>query len=542
MITTDPDSKIPLTGTPFKSRLNFSTSTDEPTLQNGTVETIHSIKNFRDFVDMIYEDVLLSIYVDLGEKINPGGPDEIPPETIKKADSNIKDFFSKDPNSGHLLGRILEYTKIFFLKDLSKKKDNEKVKLTYNEDLAKQISKDKKTFSEHIEFQILKFTITERNNFLNLVLYLEKTLVDMSSFYLKFKKNENIKENFSLLQFHFQQIIERFKKVKIHKMVLFLLDEIFLRIFKWEQKTTDSTDSFLLRNAFSHDNYVYDESSLISAGRNFEEIFLKRYTLGQLTHFKNSLNQGLTDQNQRIVFYNTPDNTSKADALLDTTLYDVCRYFMTYCHSLYSILTLSWANVPFSGMLLNRFKDLFFLDLVSLKEATNKADPIEIVSSESLGEDDMEITFTEIDGSSVTKIDTKIVTKIEKNSPIRCNSFEISKIGTSCFGIKGGNIKVRCSKEIKIHFDGSGDVKNKRFFSAYQHKIGEKIELKSFNNYISIENYGNISISNKEIKINPEHSTKIQSIGKFIIYITEGNSVDMNNEIEKKYKELTKKI
>ncbi|KAM9974998.1 hypothetical protein ACTFIW_008471 [Dictyostelium discoideum] len=540
MITTDPEPKISLTGTPFKSRLNFSTSTDEPTLQNGTVETIHSIKNFRDFVDMIYEDVLLSIYVDLGEKINPCGPDEIPLETIKKADSNIKTFFGKDCSN---LEKILEYTKKFFLKDLSKTKDNEKVKLTYNEDLAHQISTKEKTFSEYIELEILEFTKKERNNFLNLVLYLEKTLVDMSSFYLKFKKNENIKENFSLLQYHFQQIIERFKKVKIHKMVLFLLDEIFLRIFKWEQKTTDSTDSFLLRNAFSHDNYVYDESSLISAGRNFEEIFLKRYTLGQLTHFKNSLNQGLTDQNQRIVFYNTPDNTSKADALLDTTLYDVCRYFMTYCHSLYSILTLSWANVPFSGMLLNRFKDLYFLDLVSLKEATNKADPIEIVSSESLGEDDMEITLTEIDGSSVIKINTKIVTKIEKNSPIRCNSFEISKIGTSCFGIKGGNIKVRCSKEIKIHFDGSGDVKNKRFFSAYQHKIGEKLELESFNNYISIGNYGNISINNKEIKINSvKHSTKIQSIGKFIIYITEGNSVDMNNEIENKYKELTKKF
>ncbi|KAK5581896.1 hypothetical protein RB653_003476 [Dictyostelium firmibasis] len=189
----------------------------------------------------------------------------------------------------------------------------------------------------------------------------------MSKVYVNFKKSkkDEIEETFHLLRYHYSEIIERIKKKK-NCGFIFILDDIFLRVFKWvDKKPQSNTDSILLRNAFSHFNIVYDEQSLNDAGPVFEKMFLKSNTYENFENFKNGLlDQGYSDVNQRIILYNIKDKDSlEADAMLDTNVYQVCRYFMTFCHCLYAIFSNQLYDVPFSQTLLEQFSETYGLKL-----------------------------------------------------------------------------------------------------------------------------------------------------------------------------------
>ncbi|KAM9987717.1 hypothetical protein ACTFIZ_003089 [Dictyostelium cf. discoideum] len=180
----------------------------------------------------------------------------------------------------------------------------------------------------------------------------------MSQVYSDFKKssqngNINIKEKFHLLRYYYTEIIEKVKKKRSESFnglwILRLLDDIFLRVFVWiDKKSNSSTDS--------------------------------NNSMAEFENLKNNLKNVTWKNTLRIVFYNQkdPDSDSDADAMLDTNCYHVCRYFMTYCHCLFAIFSNQLSHVPFSRTLLSEYESTYQLNVVESSVNTSIKGAIKI--------------------------------------------------------------------------------------------------------------------------------------------------------------------
>ncbi|KAN0000577.1 hypothetical protein ACTFIZ_001032 [Dictyostelium cf. discoideum] len=295
-------------------------------------KTIES-KNFED-INRILMNISKKQVDEIKKKIE---------EKIKKNEDDLSHFYNEyfpfDSDKKNLLNQNQRFAKDIFF--------------NYQENIV-----------EFLEYNINQ--LKEKEWYGGWVQSLKIKILNMSKVYANFKKSESeqIEETFHLLRYHYSEVIERIKK-KDGCGFIFILDDIFLRVFKWaDKKPQSNADSILLRNAFSHFNIVYDKQSLNDAGHVFEKIFLKSNTKDKFEKFKDGLrDHGYSNINQRIIFYNIKDKDSlEADAMLDTNCYQVCRYFMTFCHCLYAIFSYQLCDVPFSQTLLEQFGEAYGLE------------------------------------------------------------------------------------------------------------------------------------------------------------------------------------
>lgn len=334
----------------------------------------------------------------------------------------------------------------------------------------------------------------------------------MSQVYSDFKKssqneNINIKEKFHLLRYYYTEIIEKVKKKQSKTFeglrILHLLDDIFLRIFVWiDKKPNSNTDSVLLRNAFSHFNIVYDEQSLGDSGLEFEKIFLKNNSMAEFENFKNSLKEVTWKNTLRIVFYNQKTSKSEADAMLDTNCYQVCRYFMTYCHCLFAIFSNELSHVPFSRTLLEEYESAYQLNVVESSINTSTKLAIEIKKG-------CEISI-EKDGSITS--DSESFNKI-------CEKLNIDPK----YPITGPINKLKLEGDLSIDQDGNFKIDVGKDFG----ESGVVVGLTSFSDILVTSN-GSVTVDNVELP--KGNSIMIYGGKKLLIRGENGTNISYQNK------------